>query len=65
MIIPYIVMILPYIVMILPYLIVGSGLPPSETIGLLSQAGLFDTAFSIAQKFSLPLKNIFEALATK
>lgn len=44
---------------------VGPGLTPAETIGLLSQTGLFDTAFSLAQKFNLSFKNIFEALAGK
>ena len=43
----------------------GPGLTPSETIGLLSQTGLYDMAFSIATKFNLPLKNIFESIAGK
>jgi len=44
---------------------IGPGLSASETIGLLSQLGLFDMSFSVALKFNLPLKGIFEALASK
>jgi len=43
----------------------GPGLSPSETVGLLSQIGLFDMAFSIALKFNVSPKGIFEALASK
>jgi len=44
---------------------IGPGISPAETIGLLAQLGLFDMAFSVALKFDLSLKGIFEALAAK
>lgn len=44
---------------------VGPSLSAAETVGLLAQFGLFDTAFSVALKFKLSLKNIFESLSAK
>jgi len=43
----------------------GPGITPHETVGLLSQIGLYDMAFTVTKKFNLPLKNVFESLAGK
>merc|ERR1712226_1437492 len=44
---------------------VGPSLSAAETVGLLAQSGLFDIAFSVAVKFKLSFRNIFESLAAK
>ncbi|XP_047124600.1 nuclear pore complex protein Nup160 [Hydra vulgaris] len=46
-------------------IVVGPGLSASETVILLSQVGLFDMAFSLANIYNLPFKRIFETLASK
>ena len=38
---------------------------PDETLVLLVQAGQYDTAFSIAKAFGLPLTSIFDGLAAR
>ena len=38
---------------------------PNETLVLLVQAGLYDTAFSVASAFALPLTSIFDGLAAR
>ena len=36
-----------------------------DVVSLMVQAGMFDDAVQLATKFSLPLTNIFEALASR
>ena len=44
---------------------VGPSLSPDETLVLLVQVGQYDTAFSIAKAFDLPLTSIFDGLAAR
>jgi hypothetical protein len=46
-------------------LYIGPSLSPDETLVLLVQAGQYDTAFSIAKAFGLPLTSIFDGLAAR
>ena len=44
---------------------VGPLLSPQESVALLTQAGLFDNAFTVASHFNLPKETIFEGLASR
>ncbi|XP_028408932.1 nuclear pore complex protein Nup160-like [Dendronephthya gigantea] len=48
-----------------PAHVTGPSLSPDETLVLLVQAGQYDTAFSIAKAFDLPLTSIFDGLAAR
>lgn len=43
----------------------GPQLSPQESVALLTQAGLFDNAFTVAFHFNLPKETIFEGLASR
>lgn len=43
----------------------GPLLSPQESVALLTQAGLFDNAFTVAFHFNLPKETIFEGLASR
>ncbi|CAH3174338.1 unnamed protein product [Porites lobata] len=43
----------------------GPLLSPQESVALLTQAGLFDNAFTVASHFNLPKETIFEGLASR
>ncbi|XP_072022544.1 nuclear pore complex protein Nup160-like [Amphiura filiformis] len=45
--------------------VTGISLSADETLALLVQAGLFDTAVTVCKTFKLPLNSVFEGLATK
>lgn len=47
------------------YSCIGPPLTPQETLTLLTQAGLFDTAFTVASAFKLPRDMVFEGLAAR
>ncbi|RMX38937.1 hypothetical protein pdam_00016421 [Pocillopora damicornis] len=44
---------------------IGPQLSPQESVALLTQAGLFDNAFTVAFHFNLPKETIFEGLASR
>ena len=43
----------------------GPPLSPQESAALLTQAGLFDSAFTVAFHFNLPKETVFEGLASR
>lgn len=46
-------------------LVPGPLLSAQESVALLSQAGLFDNAFTVAFHFNLPKETVFEGLASR
>ena len=46
-------------------LVPGPLLSAQESVTLLTQAGLFDNAFTVAFHFNLPKETIFEGLASR
>lgn len=46
-------------------LLSGPLLSPQESVALLTQAGLFDNALTVASHFELPKETIFEGLASR